>query len=54
MVQRADSLSTPELDHEAWTEALRPKWWRYDPKTMESNVFTGRARPRSLYGFTAI
>jgi hypothetical protein len=49
-----DCLSTPELDYEAWRDALRADWGRYDPEAIEPETFAGRAVPRSLYGFVAM
>jgi AraC family transcriptional regulator, positive regulator of tynA and feaB len=53
MLQRGDFRSTPELDYEGWRSALRPDWGRYNPVAMEAKAFTGRVRPRSLFGLAA-
>jgi AraC family transcriptional activator of tynA and feaB len=54
MLQRGDFRSSPELDYEGWREVLRLQWGRYNPVVMEPKGFTGRARPRNLFGFAAM
>src|ERR1700730_19253482 len=49
-----DLLSTPELDFEAWRDALRPDWGQYTPEAIEAETFAGRVRARSICGFVAI
>jgi AraC family transcriptional regulator, positive regulator of tynA and feaB len=49
-----DLLSTPELDFEAWRDALRPEWGRYTPEAIEPETFAGRVRARRICGFVAI
>ncbi len=44
----------PELDYEGWRDALRPHFGRYDPVVTERKAFTGRARPRNLWGLVAM
>ena len=53
MMRRSDDIShAPQLDFEAYRELLRRG--RYSPEVIEPKVFTGCARRRSVYGFTAM
>jgi AraC family transcriptional regulator, positive regulator of tynA and feaB len=46
--------NSPEMDLDAWREALLRQWGRYTPVARESESFTGRARARSLCGFVGV
>jgi AraC-like DNA-binding protein len=47
-------LNSPEMDLDAWREALLRQWGRYTPVARKSESFTGRARARSLCGFVGV
>jgi AraC family transcriptional regulator, positive regulator of tynA and feaB len=49
-----DLTHAPELDYEAFRDALRVDWGRYSPRDFEANSFAGRVRRRTLLGFDAI
>jgi AraC-like DNA-binding protein len=54
MYPGGDFLNTPELDYDAWRDALRPQWGWYAPRNIEFRAFAGRARPRCVCGFAGI
>jgi AraC family transcriptional activator of tynA and feaB len=47
-------LSIPNLDYEAWRDAVRSICGRYTPGGIEPKSFSGRARVRSICGFRAV
>jgi AraC family transcriptional activator of tynA and feaB len=54
MHSSSDFLSTPNLDYEAWRDAVRSICGRYTPGGIEPKTFSGRARVRSIWGFGAV
>ncbi|MGX9431683.1 MULTISPECIES: helix-turn-helix domain-containing protein [Bradyrhizobium] len=50
----AEFLNSPELDIDAWREALLQQWGRYTPVAREFGPFTGRARARKPFGFVGV
>jgi AraC family transcriptional regulator, positive regulator of tynA and feaB len=49
-----DFLSTPNLDYETWRDVVRSICGRYTPDGIEPKTFSGKARVRSICGFTAV
>jgi AraC family transcriptional activator of tynA and feaB len=47
-------LDGPALGCEAWREALRPAWGRYDPKDVESRNFIGTMIPQRVCGIVGM
>jgi AraC family transcriptional regulator, positive regulator of tynA and feaB len=47
-------LSIPNLDYEAWRDAVRSICGRYTPGGIEPKSFFGRARVRSICGFRSV
>lgn len=55
MHQSEELITVRELDFERWKDALRPAWGRYDAAaSMNPDTFTGRMRPRNLFGLVAM
>jgi AraC family transcriptional activator of tynA and feaB len=54
MHSSGDFLSTPNMDHEAWRNAVRSICGRYTPDGIEPKTFSGRVRARSVCGFRAV
>src|SRR3982074_2271874 len=54
MHSSGDFLSTPNLDYEAWRDAVRSICGRYTPGGIEPKTFSGRARVRSICGFRSV
>lgn len=54
MHSSGDFLSTPNLDFEAWRNAVRSICGRYTPDGIEPKTFSGRVRARSVCGFRAV
>jgi AraC family transcriptional regulator, positive regulator of tynA and feaB len=54
MHSSGDFLSTPNLDYEAWRDAVRSICGRYTPDGIEPKAFSGRVRLRSICGFSAV
>lgn len=54
MHSSGDFLSTPNLDYEAWREAVRSICGRYTPGGIEPKTFFGRARVRSICGLRSV
>jgi len=49
-----DFLGTPNLNYEAWRDAVRSICGRYTPDGIEPKAFSGRARLRTIFGFRAV
>jgi len=49
-----DFLCTPNMDYEAWRDAVRSICGRYRPDGIEPQSFSGRVRVRSVCGFRAV
>ena len=47
-----DFLSAPKLDYDGFRAALREDWGWFSP-AFEANIFTGKVRTRSVFGFVA-
>jgi AraC family transcriptional regulator, positive regulator of tynA and feaB len=54
MHSSGDFLTTPSLDYEAWRNAVRSICGRYTPGGIDPNAFAGRARLRSICGFSSV
>jgi AraC family transcriptional activator of tynA and feaB len=54
MHSSGDFLGTPNLNYEAWRDAVRSICGRYTPDGIEPNAFSGRARLRTIFGFRAV
>jgi AraC family transcriptional regulator, positive regulator of tynA and feaB len=54
MHSSSEFLSTPNLDYEAWRDAVRSICGRYTPEGIEPKAFSGRARVRSIFGLKAV
>jgi AraC family transcriptional activator of tynA and feaB len=54
MRSSGDFLSTPNLDFEAWRNAVRSICGQYTPDGIEPKTFSGRVRARSVCGFRAV
>jgi AraC family transcriptional regulator, positive regulator of tynA and feaB len=54
MHSRGDFLGTPNLNYEAWLNAVRSICGRYTPNGIEPKAFSGRARLRTIFGFRAV
>src|SRR5258708_415436 len=49
-----DFLGTPNLNYEAWRDAVRSICGRYTPDGIEPKAFSGRARLRTIFGFRVV
>jgi len=47
-----DFFSAPKLDYDGFRAALRENWGWFSP-AFEANIFTGKVRTRSVFGFVA-
>jgi AraC family transcriptional regulator, positive regulator of tynA and feaB len=54
MHSSGDFLGTPNLNYEAWRDAVRSICGRYTPDGIEPKAFSGRARLRTIFGFRAV
>ena len=54
MHSSGDFLGTPNLNYEAWRDAVRSFCGRYTPDGIEPKAFSGRARLRTIFGFRAV
>jgi AraC-like DNA-binding protein len=54
MHSSGDFLGTPNLNYEAWRDAVRSICGRYTPDGIEPKAFSGRARLRTIFGFKAV